>query len=90
MTNIIRPDLLTGSPSFEGNPLPIAQHFIEVVNTSPTDRTEDVLSAALEASIVAIARLELRIAGLMTAVGAVEVSTPTINFADVIEDGPVR
>ncbi|MGM7671464.1 hypothetical protein [Microbacterium sp. A93] len=85
MTQIIRPDMLTGSLSAESHQLPIAQLFIDTVNTSPTDRTEDVLRASLEASIAAIAALELRITALTKAVGAVEVESPKVGIEDVQE-----
>ena len=83
MTQIIRPDLLTGSPSFASEPLPIAQSFIEIVNGTPTDQLNDVLRASLEASITAIASLELRLSALVKAVGAVEVQAPKLELNDI-------
>lgn len=83
MTHIIRPDALTGSPSYEGEPLPITQSFITRVNESASNDTHEVLLQTLEASILAIASLELRITSLMNAVGAVEVDRPNLFIGNV-------
>ncbi|NJI61156.1 hypothetical protein HCX50_17150 [Microbacterium oxydans] len=86
MTQIIRPDVLTGSPSYESEPLPIAQSFIDKVNEVGSTETDDVLLQTLEASILAIASLELRLTSLVNAIGAVELQKPNLFLGTVRGD----